>query len=75
MQLIEMLVSATAPTKLPIDGGESPTGLTWSDIESQMFKKDENGGLLRSSDRSHEAKIQKMMQDFGGDRPHHRTVG
>lgn len=75
VQLIEMLVSATAPTKLPIDGGESPTGLTWSDIESQMFKKDENGGLLRSSDRSHEAKIQKMMQDFGGDRPHHRTVG
>lgn len=75
VQLIEMLVSATAPTKLPIDGGESPTGLTWSDIEAEMFKKDEHGGLLRSVDRSHEAKIQKMMQDFGGDRPHQRTVG
>ena len=75
VQLIEMLVKATAPTKLPIEGGESPTGLTWSDIESEMFKKDEQGGLLRSSSVSHDAKIKQMMQDYGGNTPHHRTVG
>ena len=75
IQLIEYMVRATAPTKLPIDGGEHPTGMTWSDIEAEMFKKNDNGQLLRSIDASHEAKIQKMMQEFGGDRAHTRTFG
>lgn len=75
IQLIEYMVRATAPTKLPIDGGEHPTGMTWSDIEAEMFKKNDNGQLLRSIDASHEAKIQKMMQEFGGDRVHTRTFG
>jgi len=75
VQLIEMLVAATAPTKLPIQGGESPTGVTWADIENEMFRKNENGQLLRSVDTNHERKIQKMMHDFGGDTPHHRTIG
>ena len=75
VQLIEMLVAATAPTKLPIQGGESPTGITWADIEAEMFKKHENGQLLRSVDTNHERKIQKMMHDYGGDMPHHQTIG
>ena len=75
IQLIEYMVRATAPTKLPIDGGEHPTGMTWSDIEAEMFKKNDNGQLLRSIDASHEAKIQKMMQEFGGDKVHTRTFG
>ena len=75
VQLIEMLVAATAPTKLPIQGGESPTGVTWADIENEMFRKNENGQLLRSVDTNHERKIQKMMHDYGGDTPHHRTIG
>jgi len=75
IELVEYLVRATAPTKLPIDGGQHPTGMTWGDIESQMFMKNENGQLLRSIDASHEAKIQKMMQEFGGDKAHTRTFG
>jgi hypothetical protein len=75
IELVEMLVKATAPVKLPIEGGESPTGVQWSDIESAMFQKDDNGQLLRSVSTSHEQKIQKMMSDFGGNKPHHRTVG
>ena len=75
IELVEYLVRATAPTKLPIDGGQHPTGMTWSDIEAQMFAKNENGQLLRSVDSSHEAKIQKMMQEFGGDKAHTRTFG
>jgi len=75
IQLIEYMVRATTPTKLPIDGGQHPTGMTWSDIEAEMFKKNDNGQLLRSIDASHEAKIQKMMQEFGGDKVHTRTFG
>jgi hypothetical protein len=75
IELVEYLVRATAPTKLPIDGGQHPTGMTWGDIETQMFMKNENGQLLRSIDSNHEAKIQKMMQEFGGDKPHARTFG
>ena len=66
VELIESLISATAPKKLPIDGGESPEGLTWAAIETEMFKKDDNGNLMRSVNRDHEAKIQAMMKKYGG---------
>jgi len=66
VELIESLISATAPKKLPIDGGEAPEGLTWAAIETEMFKKDENGNLMRSVNRDHEAKIQAMMKQYGG---------
>ena len=75
IQLVEHLVRATAPARLPIDGGDHPSGMTWSDVEAEMFKKNDSGQLLRSIDSNHEAKIQKMMQDFGGDRQHSRTFG
>ena len=65
VQLVEMLVKATMPTKLPIDGGEHPQGLTWADVEAEMFKKHENGQLLRSIDKNHERKVQEMLRSFG----------
>ena len=66
IQLVEMLVKATAPAKLPMDGGHNPEGLTWEAIEVEMFKKDEQGQLLRSISMPHEQKIQKMMEAWGG---------
>ena len=75
IELVEALVKATSPVKLPIEGGESPTGMTWADIEAEMFKKTSDGQLLRSVDINHERKIQKMMQDFGGNKPHTRIFG
>ena len=66
VELIEMIVKATMPTKLPIDGGEHPQGLTWQDVEAEMFKKTETGQFLRSVDPNHEAKIQKMLASFEG---------
>ena len=75
VELIEALINATSPAKLPIDGYVQPGGVTWEAIESLMFEKDENGHLKRSVDRSHEAKIQKMMQEFGGGRPHKQQFG
>ena len=75
IELVEALIGATAPTKLPIDGHIEPGGLTWEDIEAEMFKKHENGQLLRSIDSSHEAKIQRMMKEFGGDKPYSQTIG
>jgi len=75
IELVEALIGATAPAKLPIDGQIEPGGITWGDIEVEMFKKDENGQLLRSVDRNHEAKIQRMMKEFGGDKPYSQTFG
>ena len=66
VQLIEAIVKATVPAKLPIEGGEHPTGLTWADVEAEMFKKDDKGNLLRSVDMNHERKVQQMMASFGG---------
>ena len=62
--IIESLVKALAPAKLPKGGEEEPSGITWADIEAEMFKKDDYGNFLRSTDRNHEAKIQKMMSQI-----------
>ena len=75
VELVEALVKSTAPAKLPIDGHIEPGGLDWADIEAEMFKKDENGNLLRSVDMNHERKIQRMMREFGGDKPYTQTFG
>ena len=69
------LIGATAPAKLPIDGYVQPGGVTWEAIEAEMFKKDGNGNLMRSVDRNHEAKIQRMMKEFGGDKPYKQQFG
>ena len=66
IELVEMLVRATAPTKLPMEGGHNPEGLSWESIEAEMFKKDESGQMLRSVSVAHEQKIQKMMEAWGG---------
>ena len=72
--LAEKLIKTFAPTKLPMDGGENPTGVTWADIESLMFERNSDGNLKRSVDREHESKIQRMMKEFGGDKPNIVTV-
>jgi hypothetical protein len=66
VQLIEAIVKATVPAKLPIEGGEHPQGLTWADVEAEMFKRHDNGQFLRSVDPNHERKVQQMIASFGG---------
>ncbi len=66
VKLIEAIVKATVPAKLPIEGGEHPQGLTWADVEAEMFKRHENGQFLRSVDPNHERKVQQLIASFGG---------
>lgn len=75
IMLAESLIKAYAPMKLPIEGGEHPQGITWSDIEVEMNKKDENGRLLRSSDQAHNAKVERMMKEYGGNKTTRLVVG
>ena len=69
VMLVEQIMKATAPVRLPIDGGTSPTGITWPEIEAEMRRKDSNGNFLRSVDIDHEKKVQRMMKEWGGDKP------
>ena len=75
IMLVEALIKSTAPKKLPIDGHVVPGGITWPDIEKEMFRKDENGNLLRSVDSKHDEKIKEMMYAFGGDKPNVQVFG
>ena len=61
--------------QLPIEGGESPAGITWEDIEVEMFKKTEDGQMLRSVSPEHEKKVQRMMREYGGDLPNVQIMG
>ena len=75
IEFIEDFSKSMRPAQLPIDGYVEPGGVEWADIEAEMFKKDENGNLLRSVDMNHERKIQRMMKEFGGDKPYTQTFG
>lgn len=75
IEFIEDLSKSMRPAQLPIDGYVEPGGIEWADIEAEMFRKDENGNLLRSVDMNHERKIQRMMKEFGGDKPYTQTFG
>jgi hypothetical protein len=75
IEFIEDFSKSMRPAQLPIDGYIEPGGIEWADIEAEMFRKDENGNLLRSVDMNHERKIQRMMKEFGGDKPYVQTFG
>ncbi len=75
IEFIEDFSKSMRPAQLPIDGYVEPGGIEWADIEAEMFRKDENGNLLRSVDMNHERKIQRMMKEYGGDKPYTQTFG
>jgi len=75
VEFIEDFSKSLRPAQLPIDGYIEPGGIEWADIEAEMFKKHESGQMLRAVDPNHERKIQRMMKEFGGDKPYERTVG
>jgi len=75
IEFIEDFSKSMRPAQLPIDGYIEPGGIEWADIEAEMFRKDDNGNLLRSVDINHERKIQRMMKEFGGDKPYVQTFG
>ena len=75
IELVELCKEILAPKRLPIEGGESPTGITWEDIEAEMFKKTDDGQMLRSVSQAHEQKVQRMMQEYGGNVPNVQIIG
>jgi hypothetical protein len=75
VELVEELIKSTAPAKLPIDGHIQPGGMTWPDIEAEMFRKDEHGNMLRSVNQDHADKVKAMLQEWGGDKPYNQQVG
>ena len=66
IELVEMIVGATAPVRLPIEGGPNPEGLSMEAIEAEMYKKDEHGNLLRSVNIEHDRKVKRMLEAFAG---------
>lgn len=73
--LAEKLIKTFAPQKLPIDGGENPTGVTKAEIELLMQEKTQDGQLRRSIDRDFDKKINRMWTELLGDGPNIVTLG
>lgn len=73
--LAEAIIKKFAPTRLPIDGGENPTGVTKAEIELLMQEKDSNGNLRRSVDRDFDKKITRMWEELLGKGPDVVTMG
>lgn len=67
VMLVEKLIKATQPKKLPIDGGDNPKGLTMDMINKKAFAKDENGNLRRSVDPEYNRMIEQLYREYAGD--------
>lgn len=75
VMLAEAIIKKFAPARLPIDGGENPTGVTKSEIELLMQEKTPDGQLRRSIDSDFNKKITRMWTELLGDGPNIQTVG
>lgn len=73
--LVNKMIGATAPQKLPSEGGHNPDGLTAESLREMSMKKNEAGQLLRSVDPEYNKKVQAMYDKFYGDQPQQQFVG
>jgi len=73
--LVNKLIGATAPPKLPSEGGHNPEGLTADTLREMANKTNEAGQLLRSVDPAYNRQVQQAYEKFYGDQPAQSFVG
>ena len=65
---LETLIKLGKPTKLPVHGGENPTGVTEAEIEKLQFATDEFGER-KMRDPKYAKMVRQKMTEFYGDGP------
>lgn len=75
VMLAEAIIKKFAPARLPVDGGENPTGVTKSEIELLMQEKNADGQLRRSVDRDFDKMITRKWTELLGSGPDVVTLG
>jgi len=65
VQLMEMMIDATAPKKLPSEGGPNPDGMTEEKLDAMRNAKDENGGY-KMNDPEYRARYEDSARRFYG---------
>lgn len=73
--LVNKLIGATAPPKLPSEGGHNPEGLTADTLRDMAMKTNESGQLLRSVDPEYNKKVEAAYEKFYGGQPQQSFVG
>jgi hypothetical protein len=66
IELVEMMMKATSPKKLPSQGGNNPNGITKESLDSMRYTKNENGSYRMSTDPEYAARYNKMAEEFYG---------
>lgn len=65
VELLERVVNAIAPQKMPVNDSAVSGNTGWDDIEKLMHEKDDFGRLRRSSDPAFNAKVENMIKEYG----------
>lgn len=73
--LVNKMIGATAPPKLPSEGGHNPDGLTADTLRAMANKTTESGQLLRSVDPNYDRQVRAYYEKFYGDKPAQSFVG
>lgn len=67
VEIVEMMIKATKPKKLPFEGGDNPQGITVDKLTQMRNAKDESGGF-KMNDPTYRAEYEKLERDFYGNK-------
>ena len=66
VELIETLIKASAPSRLPTDGGVAVGVPTQGDVERMMMEKDENGKVIYHHSKSRQREVENAIARMKG---------
>ena len=66
VELIEVLIKASAPSRLPTDGGAAVGVPTQGDVERMMMEKDENGRVIYHHSKSRQKEVDNAIARMKG---------
>lgn len=75
VELVEMLIAASAPKKLPSQGGVSPSGMDESKLRELRYAKAENGELRIQVDSDYRKYVEKLWEEHYGKNPGVQVIG
>lgn len=75
VKLVEALIGATAPVKLPKDGGPNPGGMDKEKLKEMRYARTENGDLRMSVDPEYRKQVEAHWENYFGKKPSVNVLG
>jgi len=74
VKLMEMMITAQSPKKLPSEGGHNPDNMNEQKLKDLRYAKNENGDLKMSVDSDYKAYVEGEWKKYHGNRAATQTI-